>query len=99
MRGNPDFVFRAERVIVFVDGCFWHRCPRCFRMPQSNLAYWSSKITSNVVRDRALTRKLRAEGWTVVRIWEHTLSTPDRAIARIRNALRCQARRGHTSAG
>ncbi len=71
--GRPDFVFPREKVAVFVDGCFWHGCPKHFRMPASNTEYWSAKILTNRRRDAHVTRKLRSEGWSVFRIWEHHL--------------------------
>ena len=75
VRGHPDFVFRDKKIAVFVDGCFWHRCPACKRkMPQSNVTYWRRKIGSNVRRDSAFTSALRLDGWRVIRIWEHRLA-------------------------
>lgn len=71
--GNPDFWFHREQVAVFVDGCFWHGCPRCFRLPRSNARFWSAKITRNRNKDRSMTRKLKASGVRVVRLWEHAL--------------------------
>jgi DNA mismatch endonuclease (patch repair protein) len=72
---RPDFVFRRERVAVFVDGCFWHQCPLHARVPVNNSEFWSEKLRRNVERDRAANRALRAAGWKVVRVWEHELST------------------------
>lgn len=88
--GRPDFVFRAERLAVFVDGCFWHGCPRCYRRPSSNQEYWDAKIARNRARDRAVTRQLRRTGWSVVRIWHHDLSIKrqDHTARRIHRALR-----------
>src|SRR5437016_1095157 len=57
--GKPDFVFRSRRLAIFLDGCFWHGCPRCYRLPQDNRA----------------SRELRSLGWRVLRIWEHTLKS------------------------
>lgn len=85
--GNPDFVFRPERVAVFVDGCFFHGCPRCFKPPKSNVDYWTAKIARNRARDRRITRELRESGWTVIRIWEHSLRSPARTVSRIRRTL------------
>ncbi|MGI9067633.1 MAG: very short patch repair endonuclease [Pyrinomonadaceae bacterium] len=76
--GKPDFVFRRERVVVFVDGCFWHGCPQCYRRPSSNQEFWDAKITRNRKRDRLVVRELRAAGWQVIRIWQHQLSSPVR---------------------
>lgn len=90
--GRPDFVFRRERVCVFVDGCFWHGCPRHATWPQQNGAFWREKILRNRARDRRVTRELRAAGWSVVRIWEHALKKPGPALARLRRALQSGAR-------
>lgn len=68
---RPDIVFTARRVAVFVDGCFWHVCPKHGREPTRNEWYWSPKLRRNVERDRAADAALTAGGWTVIRIWEH----------------------------
>jgi DNA mismatch endonuclease, patch repair protein len=77
--GNPDFVFRRERLAVFVDGCFWHGCSKHCRMPKGNANYWKEKIASNKWRDRLVTRTLRKLGWSVLRIWEHDLVRKNQA--------------------
>ena len=86
--GRPDFVFRDRRVAVFVDGCFWHSCPRCNWTPTSNIRYWSQKFALNRARDRSANRALRASGWQVLRIWEHSLKNPTRVISRLKHLLR-----------
>src|SRR4051812_26150579 len=70
--GKPDFVFRRERVAVFVDGCFWHGCPKPKHapLPKSRAEWWAAKLDRNKQRDRLVTKTLRSEGWKVVRIWE-----------------------------
>jgi DNA mismatch endonuclease (patch repair protein) len=88
--GKPDFVFRAAKLAVFVDGCFWHGhdCGRNLR-PKRNAAAWRSKISGNQLRDRRNARLLRAAGWTVCRIWECTLvKQPDACLQRIERALK-----------
>jgi DNA mismatch endonuclease, patch repair protein len=87
--GKPDFVFRAAKVVVFVDGCFWHGCPRHARIPKTRVAFWKTKLTRNLQRDRHVTRALRAAGWTVLRIWECRLTSSHarRTLARITRAL------------
>jgi DNA mismatch endonuclease (patch repair protein) len=74
--GKPDFVHRERRVVVFVDSCFWHGCPQHLRRPSSNTDYWQQKIRRNRARDRRVTAELKAEGWRVVRIWEHSVRNP-----------------------
>jgi DNA mismatch endonuclease, patch repair protein len=72
--GKPDFVFLHTRVAVFVDGCFWHGCPKHANMPANNRAFWKKKLAANIARDRIVRRQLRRQGWRVVRIWEHELA-------------------------
>jgi DNA mismatch endonuclease (patch repair protein) len=68
---RPDIVFTRKRVAVFIDGCFWHRCPQHGTSPRANSDYWGPKLDRNVARDRRVDQALRAAGWTVIRIWEH----------------------------
>ena len=81
--GNPDFVFIGARVAIFIDGCFWHGCPRHCRTPNTNRDYWEMKIDRNRARDRIVSRKLRADGWAVLRIWEHALRVPASTVRRL----------------
>ncbi|HZL77702.1 MAG TPA: very short patch repair endonuclease [Candidatus Limnocylindrales bacterium] len=77
--GKPDFIFPKSRLAVFVDGCFWHGCPRHRTRPKGNAAFWRRKFSHNQVRDRLVTRALRKLGWRVLRIWEHELSNKNEA--------------------
>jgi DNA mismatch endonuclease (patch repair protein) len=74
VRRSADLVFTRARVAVFLDGCFWHGCPEHFHMPATNPEYWGPKISANAARDAETDRLLVAEGWTVLRFWEHTLA-------------------------
>jgi DNA mismatch endonuclease (patch repair protein) len=87
--GKPDFIFRKVRLAVFVDGCFWHGCPKHATRPKSNAAFWRRKLAANKARDRLVTRTLRARGWHVLRIWEHELARKNEArlMRRVRDAL------------
>ena len=87
--GKPDFVFRAAKLAVFVDGCFWHGCPRHATMPANNRAFWKAKFARNAARDRDVTRTLRKAGWRVLRVWECALTRAKsvRTAARIVRAL------------
>ena len=87
--GKPDFVFRKARIAVFIDGCFWHACPKHCRMPASNRDYWERKIGRNAERDKKVSRELRRQGWTVARIWEHEIKdgTVKRKLGRIAREL------------
>lgn len=89
LEGNPDFVFRRNKVVLFVDGCFWHGCPKCGHIPKTNRAYWQAKIARNRARDARTTRKLRRSGFHVVRLWECDLrQRPNVCLGRIRRALK-----------
>lgn len=70
-RVRPDIVFTRRRLAVFIDGCFWHRCPEHGTSPRANTHYWTPKLERNVARDQRVDQALRAAGWTVLRIWEH----------------------------
>ena len=87
--GRPDFTFRREKLTVFVDGCFWHGCPRCYRAPKGNRKFWESKISRNRERDREVNRELKKRGWRILRIAEHSLKKKDRIrlLFRIERAL------------
>ena len=71
--GKPDMVFPSYGIVVFIDGCFWHGCPKHYRMPSSNVNYWKQKISGNKKRDRKINKQLEEEGWKVIRIWEHDI--------------------------
>jgi len=87
--GKPDFVFSKLRLAVFVDGCFWHGCPKHGTQPANNRAFWRRKLAGNKTRDRLVTRTLRRRGWRVLRVWEHELARKNevRLLKRIRAAL------------
>jgi DNA mismatch endonuclease, patch repair protein len=83
---RPDIVFGTVRVAVFVDGCFWHRCPIHSKRPRKNAAYWQVKFARNVARDEADAAALADAGWAVVRVWEH--DEPEMAAERIGAVIR-----------
>jgi DNA mismatch endonuclease (patch repair protein) len=85
--GKPDFTFRKEKLTLFVDGCFWHRCPKCYREPRTNAEFWKNKIENNVKRDRRVTKELKQDGWSVFRLWECQLKKPQRFLTRIQKKL------------
>lgn len=87
--GRPDIGFTRARLAVFVDGCFWHRCPQHGGLPKSNDAWWFSKLERNVQRDREQDAALSALGWLVVRVWEHeeVTAAADKVVAAYRSRL------------
>ncbi len=86
--GKPDFVFLEKRVAVFVDGCFWHGCPRCYKKPKSNQAYWEKKYQSNKSRDLRVDKLLKQDRWKVLRIWEHQLKDVGSVRSKIQSFLK-----------
>jgi len=82
---KTDIVFPTSRVAVFVDGCFWHNCPKHGRQPRANTEYWGPKLERNRRRDELVTKALRADGWHVIRVWEH--EHVETAVARIARAV------------
>ena len=87
--GKPDFVFPKPRLAVFVDGCFWHGCPKHATWPKTNRAFWRKKIARNRARDREVGHALRRMGWRVIRVWEHGLRGKDErsTVRRLQNHL------------
>lgn len=89
--GRPDFYFPKERVALFIDGCFWHGCPRCGNVPKSNRPYWAEKLGRTRRRDRENTRALTTAGYKVLRVWEHDVRSTA-WLQRLRKMLRGRAR-------
>jgi len=90
--GQPDVTYPSLQLAIFVDSCFWHGCPDHCRRPSSNVGYWHAKIDRNIERDKGVAASLCAQGWIVLRIWEHDLTDrlPDTVerIAEVINDLR-----------
>jgi len=82
--GRPDFSFRKQKVAVFVDGCFWHGCPKCFRLPKQNRAFWKAKIEGNRKRDQSVNGRLRRLGWKVIRIRECQLKKTESVLREVK---------------
>lgn len=87
--GKPDFIFPKLKLAVFVDGCFWHGCPKHATKPKNNRAFWKKKLARNKARDRIVNRTLRQRGWAVLRIWQHELTRKNesRLLRRIQLVL------------
>ena len=88
--GKPDFVFQKLKLAVFVDGCFWHGCPKHATKPKNNREFWRRKLSANKARDRIVTPALRRAGWRVLRVWEHELAKKNdaRLVRRLFTFLR-----------
>lgn len=70
-RRRIDVAFTRAKVAVLIDGCFWHGCPEHATHPKSNAEWWRKKLDRNMARDKETTEHLTAEGWMVLRFWEH----------------------------
>lgn len=90
--GKPDFYFAKSKVAIFVDGCFWHGCHYCGHIPKTRRSFWQLKIMRNKQRDRATSRKLRAQGLVVMRFWEHSLAS-EKTIIKVLKQISGIARR------
>jgi len=88
-RRRADLVFTRAKVAVYVDGCFWHRCPQHATTPKANRAWWIEKLDANVARDRDTDRRLDEAGWIALRIWEH--EDPAASAARVERVVRERA--------
>lgn len=77
--GSPDVIIQKYKTAIFINGCFWHRCPKHYRQPKSNVAFWRKKAEDNARRDRRNIAALRRSGWKVIVIWEHGLPRSDMA--------------------
>jgi DNA mismatch endonuclease, patch repair protein len=82
-----DIAFPAKKLAIFIDGCFWHGCPIHSHQPKSNQAYWLPKLKKNIQRDNDVTQRLKAEGWKVMRFWEHETENTYILINRIKAEL------------
>lgn len=94
-RRTIDIAFPRRRVAVFIDGCFWHGCPQHATSPRNNAEWWRTKLERNVMRDQEVNARLKSEGWTVLRFWEH--EDPQKVaeqVSRAVHAARQDPRRG-----
>jgi len=91
MYGKPDIVFTKYKLVIFTDGCFWHKCPKCFKQPETHKAFWESKIDRNVERDIKVNNALKSKGWRVLRFWEHDImKNPEKCLKKIVTSLKNQ---------
>lgn len=86
LQGSPDIVLKDRKVAIFLHGCFWHGCKRCYKKPKHNRIFWGQKITANKLRDKKNSVLLKSEGWTVFTIWEHEIK--DGNISKILSVIK-----------
>lgn len=85
--GKPDFTFWRQRVVIFIDGCFWHGCPTHATKPKNNEEFWEKKLNKNKERDLFVVAQLEKMNWKVIRIWEHELKDHSSVSSKIQKAL------------
>lgn len=85
-----DIAFPSPKIAVFLDGCFWHGCPIHSHSPKSNEMYWLPKLRKNSERDSVQNERLRNQGWTVMRFWEHELKEMEKVLMKIEVSLRAK---------
>ena len=89
IKGSPDFAFKKYKIAIFIDSCFWHKCPKHFRQPSTNRRYWIPKIKRNVERAKETNVNLRKDGWRILRFWEHEIKKfPERCIKKVKENLK-----------
>lgn len=87
-RVRPDFTFPKSKLALFIDGCFWHGCPKCYRNPKSRKKFWSGKVLRNKERDSFQTRSLKQCRWQVIRMWECRLNS--RTFLKLAKRISCR---------
>ncbi|MDJ0379645.1 very short patch repair endonuclease [Streptomyces sp. G-G2] len=96
-RRTIDISFGRDKIAVFLDGCFWHGCPQHATQPKANAEWWRTKLDKNMARDLATTAHLQANGWTVLRFWEH--ETPTTVADTVTSIKRERANRSQSPGG
>lgn len=89
MEGSPDIALKDRQIAVFVHGCFWHKCPKCYREPETNKDFWIPKIEKNVIKDLENKKILEKNGWKTVVLWEHEIKKNfDDCIEKVRSGCK-----------
>lgn len=88
LAGKPDIAYPGHKLAIFLDGCFWHKCPMCYNKPRTNRTFWLKKLGDNVIRDKKINQQLKKAGWKVIRFWEHDIrKNSDKCIRTVRKVL------------
>ena len=87
--GKPDIAIQKYKIVIFLDSCFWHKCPEHFKKPKSNLEYWEPKIKRNIASDDAINQYYKDNNWHILRIWEHEIKKTNfqNTIEKIKNFI------------
>ena len=73
LEGKPDIAIKKYKMVIFIDSCFWHKCPIHYKAPTTNVEFWENKIAGNQKRDEQVTKYYQSKEWNILRIWEHEL--------------------------
>lgn len=73
LEGKPDIAIKKYKLVIFIDSCFWHKCPIHYKAPATNVEFWENKISGNQKRDNQVTKYYKSKKWNILRIWEHEL--------------------------
>lgn len=71
--GKPDIAIKKYKIVIFLDSCFWHKCPRHYTKPKTNSKFWENKIEANAIRDKEVNKYYSDYNWQIIRVWEHEL--------------------------
>lgn len=82
-----DIAFPTKKLAIFIDGCFWHGCPIHSHIPKSNVSYWLPKLNKNIERDKTTSKRLEADGWRVIRFWEHEFGDVSKIAKNVQKEL------------
>ncbi len=87
--GKPDIAIQKYKIVIFLDSCFWNKCPEHFKKPKSNLEYWEPKIKRNIERDSQINQYYKDNNWHILRIWEHEIKKTNfqNTIEKIKNFI------------
>lgn len=82
--GKPDITIMKRKLVIFIDGCFWHGCEKCYKEPKSNISFWRKKIITNKNRRIEVRKELKSSGWNVLEFWEHEINkNPNLVVQKI----------------
>ena len=90
--GRPDIAYPGKKIAIFVNGCYWHRCPKCdLPLPKTNTEFWEDKFDKNVKRDKKKKDELLSLDWIVLVFWECDIkSNISNSIQKIKKVLDAQ---------
>jgi DNA mismatch endonuclease (patch repair protein) len=83
VQGKPDIILKDHKIAIFLHGCFWHMCSRCYKEPKTKKEYWLPKLKKNVQRDKNNIKLLKKQNYKVLIFWEHERNMPQRILKRI----------------